>query len=287
MQVYIGLDGGGSGTRAQAEAQDGTRSEIVTGGPANYATDPEGCMREVAVLLARLSDMARAHWPDTTIWTTVGLAGVGEVGGQAEIQAALDFPNLEICGDLELMLSGAFGAGDGLLVGIGTGSVFARQSAGRVTRLGGYGLALGDQASGAWIGREALRQTALAHDGLGVSGALSEAVLSEFGSIAAMIGFARQARPAQFAAFAPQVLEHARQGCPCARAILDAAAGYCLRAIRLLQAGERDLPIVPQGNLAPALLGYLQGQGMALSISAAQGTALDGALLRARARAQL
>ena len=64
--------------------------------------------------------------------------------------------------DVELAHAAAFGGGPGVLIAAGTGSIaFARDTRGRRRRAGGWGQLLGDEGSGFWIGRAALRDAVL------------------------------------------------------------------------------------------------------------------------------
>ena len=286
MQVFIGLDGGGTACRAQAELEDGQRSAVLTGGAANVTTDFDRALEQIAGVLTRAVEAAQTLAPGATLAAprvVLGLAGASESGAAARLQAALPYPALTVCGDIDIAVAGALGAEDGIVLAVGTGSVLARQRGGQVLRVGGYGLVLGDEGSGAWIGREALRRTLHARDGLRPAGPLTDALWRSHGPLPALIGFARRASPADFAALAPRVLEHDRAGCPVAGAILDDGCGWLLHAIRHLQAGATDLPVVPLGGLGPPLLERLRARdGAELHTRPPRGTALDGALSTAR-----
>ena len=61
--------------------------------------------------------------------------------------------------DFSIALDDAFGDGPGVLMISGTGSVaFGRGPTGATARCGGWGPVCGDEGSGAWIGRGALRR---------------------------------------------------------------------------------------------------------------------------------
>ncbi|TVP72837.1 MAG: ATPase [Rhodobacteraceae bacterium] len=286
MRIFIGLDGGGTGCRAQAICENGQRSAVLSGGAANLASDFNGGVREISALLAAVLDAAHALVPGATAITpqiVLGLAGATEADASTRLQAALPYRDLTICGDIDISLAGAFGDGDGIVMAVGTGSVLARQSGGQVLRLGGYGLHLGDEGSGAWLGREALRRALHARDGLGANGPLVAAIWQDFGTLAEVIGFAARARPADFATLAPLVLAQDRAHCPVAAAILDRGCAYLLAAIRQLQRGADGLPVAGLGGLGPALLDRIVAQGGAqLNAVAPKGTALDGALWMAQ-----
>lgn len=286
MRVFIGLDGGGTGCRAQAELEDGRRTEVRAGPAANVHSDPEGATHAIAALLAAVLAEAQRLTPAQTLappQVVLGLAGASETGAEAMLRATLPYPVLRVLGDIDIALKGAFGAADGIVMAIGTGSVLAAQRGGQMQRLGGYGFLLGDEGSGAWIGRTALSRALYAQDRLGPAGPLTDALWARFSSVAQMLAFAKSARPADFAALAPAVLAHDRARCPVAGAILDAGCAYLLRAIVRLQAGRPDVPVAPMGGLGTALLGRIVAQGGAhLRTVTPKGNALDGALWQAR-----
>jgi N-acetylglucosamine kinase-like BadF-type ATPase len=75
------------------------------------------------------------------------------------------------------------GVGDapGVVIVCGTGSIaYGRDRAARAARAGGWGHILGDEGSGYWIGRHALRAVARAADGRGPATALTDRVLNHF-----------------------------------------------------------------------------------------------------------
>ncbi len=286
MQIFIGLDGGGTGCRAQAELADGRRGAVLYGGPANVFTDPDAALGEIAALLERCHMQALALAGGDCVPRPVfvlGLAGATETGAQPQIAARLPYRNVTVLGDIDIAAKGAFPEGNGIVMAVGTGSVLARQTAEEIVRVGGHGLLLGDDGSGAWIGRAALRCCLLAQDGLAESGPLTRLLWARFGAVGAIIRFAADARPADFATLAPLVLEQAQAHCPVAGAILDAACAYFRSAIRQLQQGYADLPVAATGGLGPVLLErmILQGGGL-LRRADPVGTALDGALWIAR-----
>lgn len=287
MQLFIGIDGGGTGSRAQAELADGRRTDCLTGGPANMFTDPEGATRTIRTLLDATHRAARTLGADAEPCIVIGLAGVAETDSARQLRAALPFAQVKIVGDVEIALKGAIGAEDGIVVTIGTGSVLARQRDGQMQRLGGYGFVLGDQASGAWIGHEALRQSLLVQDGLASDAPLAQALWQRFGTLGAMLEFTRHATPADFATLAPLVLEMERATCPLAGHILDTACAYLQRAIARLQADGPPLPVTAMGSLGPLLLDRLDARnGTHLPRRPAKGSALDGALHHARTIAE-
>jgi N-acetylglucosamine-6-phosphate deacetylase len=175
------------------------------GGSANVHTDPDGAILVIRDLVAQTLAEARGlAGGDADTFAVLGIAGAVETGAGPRIAAALDLPRVDVVGDVDLALSGAFEGEDGIIAALGTGSVFARQIGGQMRRLGGYGFQLGDEASGAWIAREAMRRTLHARDGLVPEGPVTAEIWAHFGDVGAMMIFARDARPAEFARSRPR-----------------------------------------------------------------------------------
>lgn len=286
MQVFVGLDGGGTQCRAQAALADGRRTQVFMGGAANVFSDFDAAAGEIGTLLERALAAAKELAPESAIGPpriALGLAGASESAATARLRAVLPYRHVSVHGDIDISLWGAFGDADGIVLAVGTGSVLARQQNGAMHRLGGYGFMLGDEGSGAWIGREALRRTLHAHDGLLPRTPMVNELSERLGGVGGLIGFAGRARPAEYAALAPIVLAHDRAACPVAGAILDQGCAWLLRCLQQLLSRAPETPVAPLGGLGPVLLRRIIAQGGAhLRCIAPKGTALDGALWKAR-----
>ena len=91
----------------------------------------------------------------TGIWT-----GAKKRGLRAALRKTAR--RVRVLSDVETAHQAAFGAGPGILVVAGTGSIaFGRSPRGRTARAGGWGALLGDEGSAFWIGREALKDIGL------------------------------------------------------------------------------------------------------------------------------
>lgn len=273
---HVGVDGGGTSCRV-AMLGAGDERRVATGGPANVTSDFSGAVRTIADLIDGLLPAAGK----ARLLMHLGLAGVTGPAMAKRVEAALlaRYPGgrVRASGDQVTMTVGALGAHDGGLIGIGTGSFVARQSAGQVQGIGGRGLILGDQASGGWLGLRLLQEVMLAHDGLRVATPLIVDILDEHhNDPAQIIAFARDARPADFAQLAPRVLDGAKAGDPLAVDLMREGAAYLAAALSALgwRADER---LCVGGGLGPAYVPYLAPETQA-AIIPALGTAIDGAL---------
>ena len=277
MSYFLGIDGGGTGCRAAIA--DGAGRIIGRGaaGPANISVDTEGaCANILAATRAALQEAARGHLDELT--AALGLAGANVTAAARSLRSMLPFRQTRIVTDAVTAATGALGGQDGIVAAMGTGSVFAVQIGGEMRQYGGRGFVLGDEASGAVLGRTLLAEALRAEDGFVPMSPLLQAVLDELGGIEGVISFGFRARPAEFAAFAPRIVTG---GDPAGARIFDAAVAEVGGMIDTLQAG-RDLPVVFLGGLGALYADRLQGRWQMLP---ARGSGLDGALHLARQEA--
>ena len=165
MGLFLGIDGGGTGCRAAVADREGRVLGRGQGGSANIWTDPEGAL--ASILAAAGSAAEEAGVEPARLVAVLGLAGANMAGAGERLAGRLPFASVRIETDAVVALKGAVGAGDGITATLGTGSVFGVQRAGRTRIVGGWGFLLGDQGSGARIGRALLEAALLAHDAAG------------------------------------------------------------------------------------------------------------------------
>jgi glucosamine kinase len=275
MTLFLGIDGGGSGCRAAVCDADGRVLRRGASGPANIATDPEGARRNVL-------DAAAAALPPGAAFGDVvavlGLAGANVSRRAEQFRSGLPFQRSRIETDALIAVKGALGHRDGIVAAIGTGSVFASQIDGAVRHVGGWGLVLGDEGSGAWLGRAILARCLRALDGAVPMTPLLSDLLDGLGGGEGIVSFAGEASPASLAALGPRVI-HSDD--PAACAIMDHADTAVAETIALLQPA-RALPVLFLGGLGSAYSSRMVGRW---PVTAPIGDALHGALLLARGAA--
>lgn len=274
--LLAGVDGGGTGCRAVLTDGDGRVLGHGEAGPANIASDPEGALANI--LAAVGAAFAAAGLPPERMAGTqagLGLAGANAAGAVARIAPRLPFASARIETDAVAAALGALGGDDGVVAAIGTGSVFAARRGSVIRQIGGWGLTLGDEGSGAWIGRAICARALRARDGFLPLTPLLAALLEQHGGPEGLVAFSLRARPADWAALAPRVIG---SDDPAAQAVMAQAVADVAAAIDLLR-GDEDLPVVFLGGLGPAHAARLAGR---FPIRPARGTALEGALILAR-----
>lgn len=272
--LHLGIDGGGTGCRAAVADASGRILATGNAGPANINTDPQDAATNImAATRAALAQLPQAVDP-AALTAVLGLAGGTIRPAVARLTSLLPFARARIVNDAIIAARGALGDADGILAAMGTGSVYAVQRDGLLRQLGGRGFLLGDEGSGAVLGRALLAKAMRAADGFHPMSPLLAAILDEFGGCEGIISFGNTARPADFARLAPRIVSAED---PAARAIFDAAVAGLDGDIAVLQQGGR-VPVVFTGGLGPFYARRLEG---AWPQRPAKGTALDGAIAMA------
>ena len=183
-KYYIGVDGGGTNCRMRltdtnlnilAEAATRKSSNLqVRGGNAAYEA--------VTELLAEVFDTAGLDRSESRFAAACfGMAG-GRLKSARKAFQERDFPleNVIVYDDIDIARAGAHGESDGGVMIIGTGSAAMALVDGKRYQVGGWGFLIGDTMAGAILGRELLRRSLLAFDGLEPKTPLSEAVMAKF-----------------------------------------------------------------------------------------------------------
>jgi glucosamine kinase len=285
QELFLGVDGGGTGCRARLCDAAGKQLGEAQGGPANIRLGLEQAFASVRDATLACLEQAQLTPDDLPrISACLALAGATE---PAELAAARQqrqaFGKAMLTADAHAACVGAHNGADGAVVVVGTGSIGWAVLRGRQHRVGGWGVELSDEGSGAWIGREALRRVLAAHDGRIAWTALLRAVFERYDCDPhAVVRFAARASSRDLGALAPAVAEAARDDAA-AIEIMHLAAGHIdTIATRLIELGVPRLSLM--GGLAPHIEGLLPAI-IRRHLATPLGDALDGALLLARAAA--
>ena len=144
----------------------------------------------------------------------LGLAGVvTEEAAERVRRAGLPFAAITVDVDAYIACLGAHDGRDGGIVIAGTGSAALALVGGKRHWLGGWGFPLGDDGSGAILGRAALRRAVLAFDGMIESSPLLDDLLAEFNrDRQGLSDWALTALPRDYARFSPHIFAAAAAG---------------------------------------------------------------------------
>lgn len=262
MELIVGVDGGGSKTRALvADGELRVLGEAAAGSSNVQSVGLDGAARAIGEAVA--AALAAAGAPGARASAVcLGLAGVGRPAQRERVAAwaagAFGGAPCAVVTDLEPVLAAGTPVGWGVAVIAGTGSsCLARAPGGPPLRVGGWGHLLGDEGSGYDLARRALRLATQTADGRADAHALLRAVLDHYGAPAAdaLVGLAyADTAPATVAAVARPVIALAEAGDAHARALLDATAAdlALLAATAARRLGLDAAPLALAGGLLGA-----------------------------------
>lgn len=284
--LLLGIDGGGSGCRARLARCDGQVLGEGEAGPANLRLGIDMAFAEIGAATRKAMSQAGRAEAGARVIACLALAGASEPKQHAlALARAHGFLHRSIVTDAHAACVGAHGGADGGIVIVGTGSIGWAILHGDSYRIGGHGLILSDEGSGAWLGREALRHVLRWRDGLAPPSGLAEELLARFdGDRARLVEWADCATPGAFASLAPHIVRNAAAGDPVATALLGDAGrhiGALLDRLRELSVPRLSL----MGGLADTVKQYLPDDKRTF-LTAPRGDALSGALRLAREAAQ-
>ncbi|HXM44843.1 MAG TPA: BadF/BadG/BcrA/BcrD ATPase family protein [Bryobacteraceae bacterium] len=186
MRLFLGVDGGQSGTTAVIGDETGSVLGAGSGGPCNHTTAAEGRRKlERAVGDSVAAACAQAGLDALAVRFAAACFGMsgGPEDKQAILRDILPADLLLVTDDAVIALAGATGGEPGIVTIAGTGSIaFGRNAAGGAARVGGWGYIFGDEGSGFDIARQALRAALRAEEGWGPPTALAHALLDATGA---------------------------------------------------------------------------------------------------------
>ena len=246
--LYVGVDGGGTRTRAVATASDLVALGRGASGPANASTVPvPRLVQSVTEAVDDALEAAGATRAEVAV-VSCGLAGVEASAMKGRLVAALEAVygagRVRVTTDARIALAGALadpGADSGAVLIAGTGAIcFGRNAHGLEERAGGWGALIGDEGSASEIARRGLAAVARDVDGRGPRTRIREALHTTEGTRSAVEMVRRlfrpDAGPTDTAAYFPVVLDAAREGDEVALEILRWAGGeLALTALTVLR----------------------------------------------------
>lgn len=277
-QFAIGIDGGGTSCRAAVINEAGHVLGTGKAGASNILSDLENSLINI-VASARQALANAGLAPELTekLPAVIGTAGanVGTYGKRVE--GALPFASSRVVTDATIALQGALGDADGVIGAFGTGSVYNARRDGKIWGIGGWGFVVGDQSSGARLGRDLLERTLLAYDRVTEKSPLTDAIMAEYGGDPErIVEFAHVSKPKDFARYAPVIFEHAGMGDEAAVDIVKAAAKAITESLDALIWTECP-SICLLGGLANAYRPWLSERHKAL-LAEPKGDVLRGAV---------
>jgi N-acetylglucosamine kinase-like BadF-type ATPase len=230
MRYVIGIDAGGTKTTCLLADEEGRIVAQTRAGGANLQAAGE---LEVEKVLHLVMEEALGERPLVPSAICLGIAGVDRDEDAAQVAAIMRRigykARVRVVNDALIALVAGAGDAPGIVIVAGTGSIaYGRNAANEAARAGGWGYVLGDEGSGYWIGRLALRAVVREADGRGRPTTLTPRILDHF-EVSRPQDLIREVyyrslRPPAIAAVAAHVQRAAEEGDDVARTILERGA---------------------------------------------------------------
>jgi N-acetylglucosamine kinase-like BadF-type ATPase len=262
MIGFVGIDGGGTKTRAILINERGEILGEITG-PSTNPSSSGGVEQSMARLHALMKQLYHqtAHFQIEQHYIFAGMSGMSEYGERGLNVLKEYSTNPVVIWDhdgVNALYSGTFGKPGGVLV-TGTGSVaFALSPSGNRIQVGGWGHWLGDEGSGFAMGRLGLKRIMEAWDERGSPTLLTEAVLRQWAlkTPTEIIPYIYvEGGKEVIASIAPLIFEVAEQGDEVAIEIINEIGKQQVSLIKALlhrlskERWEEAIPIVLVGGL--------------------------------------
>ncbi|MBG9691521.1 N-acetylglucosamine kinase [Lysinibacillus sp. fkY74-1] len=259
----IGVDGGGTKTRAVIGTKDGSVLAVMDGDGTNIKSTPSYEVRQhIQQLLECLVQRVGATKSDiSTVFLCVAGGDRQEdlIRWKEWIAHIFPFPfcKVTVTNDAVAALTSGTFTQEGLVVIAGTGSIVYVVQENFISRIGGWGYLLGDEGSGYYIGQEALRTITRQYDACGLyEDAFSKAVLERLAltdptEIITLIYEHSQPRIC-ISSIARTVLLLATQNNETAKRIADHAVTHLVQLLQMMFRKEphvKKFPIVTCGGL--------------------------------------
>jgi len=226
----LGIDVGGTKTVCLLANGDGTILSEARESGANLQSVGELGLEKVLHSVMASAMTGQGVMPSTIC---LGIAGVDRADDQKVVRGIMDRigykATILIVNDALIALQAGVGDAPGIVIVSGTGSIaYGRNAHGEAARAGGWGHVLGDEGSGYFIGRLALRAVVRHADGRGRETSLTPRLLRHFGLTAAgeLIHrvYHEELAPSAIGALARHVQQARDEGDVVAAAILDRSA---------------------------------------------------------------
>ena len=256
-RYYLGVDGGGTNCRIRLADENLVTLGEGRGGPSNLQIqNGEPAYRSI-LDGARAAFAAAGLGPDAYqhAYGCFCMAGGRSVADRDAFERRpWPFARVRVYDDIDAAHAGALGGEEGAVIIAGTGSAALAIVDGKRHQCGGWGFHIGDQMSGAILGRELVRWAVEARDGLVSGSPLTDAVVAELGGSNDSImdwSFPKPVTPVEFRApdgselpvtigrapkaygdFSRIIFDYYERGDPVARALLELELKYVDNYVR-------------------------------------------------------
>jgi N-acetylglucosamine kinase-like BadF-type ATPase len=298
MNIVLGIDGGGTRTRASIIAGERILAHAENGSIKRLRVGAEAAEEHLRALLKEVYAQAGVSGIPAASCGVASAALPGVAEWITKVFHDVKVERSEVVGDEVIALDAAFRGGPGILQIAGTGSnTIGRAADGSRESAGGWSSRLGDEGSGYWIGLHSVRRALRSHDREEPTQVLKK-VGEIWGTptIEDLVNLGDSTPGPDFAALAPAINELAEAGDPVAVKVLQQAASDLVDFVLLVRAKLRskhhiagEVPVAWTGGVIEkmtlvreAFFAGLHAAAPEVSVGAESVVSLDGAIWRAK-----
>jgi glucosamine kinase len=259
IKYFIGVDGGGSGTRVVVTDLNRQVIAEAEGAPSALGQGIEQAWRSIMDTIALALATEKLKVPMLSECAIgLGLSGANNIIWKNEfLLRNPGFKNISLDTDGFTTLLGAHDGLPGVIVAVGTGSVgMVLKNTGERIAVSGWGFPAGDEASGAWLGMKAASLAQKTLDGRRPPSALTNLILDFCGSTTdEFLTWLGNAKQNAFAQLAPFIFATAETDASAKGLLIEAGIEIEIMIKTLDPKGELQLSIC--GRLGEALIPFL------------------------------
>lgn len=259
IKYFIGVDGGGSGTRivvADSKRRVLARAE---GAPSALGQGIEQAWRSILDTISLAFANEKLAVPMLSQCAIgLGLSGANNIIWKNEfLLRNPGFKLISLDTDGFTTLLGAHEGNPGVIVAVGTGSIgMVLKPNGERIAVSGWGFPAGDEASGAWLGMKAAGMAQKKLDGRKPDSPLTDLILNYCGKTTDdFLAWLGEAKQNAFAKLAPFIFQSAGIDPDAKKLLLE--AGIEIENMILALDPNAELPLSICGRLGEALIPYL------------------------------
>jgi len=274
-KYYIGVDGGGTGTRLKIQDSSGVLIAMGKGSASALSLGIDKSWQAIVEILNECIKDIRLN----ECYLGAGISGMNNSSWKKEfLLANPGFLKVVAKADGYTTLLGAHNDKPGIIIALGTGSIgMSKDLSGKIHSVSGWGYPAGDEASGSWLGIQSVRYTEKVLDGRVKASLLSNLIKENCGKSSneflKWLGLATQT---DYASLAPLVFSVHNDDLFAkeliAKALID------IEEMILTLDKTNLLPVVMCGKLGEQFLPYLPEHISRRCISGI-GSSVDGALM--------
>lgn len=264
-ELVLVADCGGTRTRVRLYNKNRVILGDGSAGPSNLGLGASNTISQLIKASTKAIETTDySGYPLNKFKLCAGIAGLITEKNRLALQNTQHpFEEIIATTDAHTALLGAFNGQDGGILILGTGSCGFGQIKGETISIGGWGIPISDQGSGARLGSLAVRHAVQAFDKIKPQSVLTSQILDKLGGSAKeAYHWSQTATPSDYGAFSPMIFDAARHKDKSALDLIEVLSEEVSEMIRALhEKGCEEIALF--GGLATPIKEYLPANSLA------------------------